>query len=225
LSAAGGGEPPPPPAVVVALRALQACDRLRLAWLRARLPGLEIERGASTNLAHARYALGRGARLRIAAGVMTERLRGRLRFELGPGASVEIGPGTWLRTDLAEVHVVAFAGARIEIGPEAFLNGCHVSAKRRVSLGRRAWIGPGSRIFDSDQHDLDAARPERCEPVQIGDHAWIAADVTVLRGVTIGAHAVVGTRSLVSDDVPAHALAFGTPARVRGVVGDRSKTR
>jgi len=40
-----------------------------------------------------------------------------------------------------------------------------------------------------------------------------------------GAHAVVGTRSLVTGDVPAHALAFGVPARVRGVVGDRSRTR
>jgi len=198
---------------------------VRLAWLRARLPGLEIDRGASTNLAHARFQLARGARLRIAAGVVTERLRGRLCFDLGPGARVEVGPGTWLRTEIGEVHVVAFAGARIEIGPEAFLNGCHLSAKREVVLGRRAWVGPGSRVFDSDQHDLDAARPERSEPVRVGDHAWIAADVTVLRGVSIGAHAVVGARSLVTSDVPAHALAFGVPARVRGVVGDRSQTR
>ena len=198
---------------------------MRLAWLRARLPGLEIDRGASTNLAHARFQLARGARLRIAAGVVTERLRGRLCFDLGPGARVEVGPGTWLRTEIGEVHVVAFAGARIEIGPEAFLNGCHLSAKREVVLGRRAWVGPGSRVFDSDQHDLDAARPERSEPVRVGDHAWIAADVTVLRGVSIGAHAVVGARSLVTSDVPAHALAFGVPARVRGVVGDRSRAR
>jgi hypothetical protein len=210
---------------VLALRGLQALDRLRLAWLRVRHPGLEIDRSASTNLAHARYALAPGARLRIAAGVVTERLRGRLHFDLGPGAQVEIGDGSWLRTEIGEVHVVAFAGARIEIGPEGFLNGCQLSAKRELLLGRRVWVGPGSRVFDSDQHDLDAARPERSEPVRIGDHAWIAADVTVLRGVSIGAHAVVGTRSLVTSDVPAHALAFGVPARVRGVVGDRSRTR
>ena len=49
--------------------------------------------------------------------------------------------------------------------------------------------------------------------------------MTVLRGVTIGAHAVVGSRSLVTNDVPPHGLAFGVPARVRGVVGDRSKVR
>jgi acetyltransferase-like isoleucine patch superfamily enzyme len=198
---------------------------VRLAWLRARLPGLEIDPSASSNLAHARYALGPGARLRIAAGVVTERLRGRLHFDLGPGARVEIGEHAWLRTEIGEVHVIAFAGAQIRIGPEAFLNGCHVSAKREVVLGRRAWIGPGSRVFDSDQHDLDAQRPERTERVSIGDHVWIASDVTVLRGVTIGAHAVIGSRSLVTNDVPPHGLAFGVPARVRGVVGDRSKAR
>ena len=94
-----------------------------------------------------------------------------------------------------------------------------------MRLGHRAWVGLGSRVFDSDQHDLDAARPERSERVAIGDHVWIASDVTVLRGVRIGAHAVVGSRSLVTSDVPPHALAYGVPARVRGVVGDRSKTR
>ena len=211
--------------MVLALRGLQTLDRMRLAWLRARHPGLEIDRAASTNLAHARYTLAAGARLVIAAGVVTERLRGRLHFELGPGARVEVGPGTWLRTEVGEVHVVAFAGARIEIGPDCFLNGCHLSAKREMTLGRRAWVGPGSRVFDADQHDLDAARAERIEPVRIGDHVWIASDVTVLRGVAIGSHAIVGTRSLVTSDVPAHGLAFGVPARVRGVVGDRSQAR
>ena len=211
--------------MVLLLRAIQALDRSRLAWLRFLHPGLEIDRRASSNLAHARYELAPGARLRIEAGVVTERLRGRLHFHLGPGAQVEVGEGTWLRTEICEVHVIAFAGARIEIGPEAFLNGCHLSAKREVVLGRRAWVGPGSRVFDSDQHDLDAARRERVDRVLIGDHAWIASDVTVLRGVSIGAHAIVGTRSLVTRDVPAHGLAFGVPARVRGVVGDRSKTR
>lgn len=169
--------------------------------------------------------LGPGARLRIAGGAVTERLRGRLHFDLGPGATVEVGEGAWLRTEIGEVHVVAFAGARIQIGPDAFLNGCHLSAKREVVLGRRAWVGLGCRVFDSDQHDLDAARPERIEPVRIGDYAWVAADTTVLRGVSIGSHAIVGARSLVTSDIPPHALAFGSPARVRGLVGDRSRVR
>jgi acetyltransferase-like isoleucine patch superfamily enzyme len=216
---------PSRPLVRSALRAIQAWDRARLRRLRRRHPGLEIDREASTNLASARFALREGARLRIEAGVVTERRRDGVRFHVWPGAEVVVGAGTWLCSDVAPVHVVAFSGARIVIGPEAFLNGCHVSAKSLVELGRRAWIGTGSRIYDADQHDLDDAQPERSAPVRVGDYAWIAADVTVMRGVEIGAHAVVGTRSLVTRSIPAHTLAFGLPAEPRAAVGDRSKVR
>jgi acetyltransferase-like isoleucine patch superfamily enzyme len=169
--------------------------------------------------------MGPGARLRIGPGVVTERRRHALRFLLGPNADVEIGPGTWLRTDLGPVIVACFEGARMVLGPESFLNGAHLSAKRELVLGRRAWIGPGSRVFDSDQHDFDAERPEAIAPVHIGDHVWVASDCTVLKGVTIGAHAVVGARSLVTRDVPPHTLVLGAPATPRGRVGDRSRVR
>lgn len=212
-------------ALRIALHAIRAWDRLRLRRLARRHPGLEIHPDASTNFASARFQLATGATLVIAAGATTERRREGVRFVLGEGARVEVGEGSWLRSDLGPVQLVAFDGGRITLGPECFLNGCHLSAKRSLTLGRRAFVGPGCRVFDSDQHDLDDTHPERTEPVEIGEFAWIAADTTVLRGVRIGAHAVVGTRSLVSDDVPPHSLAFGAPARVRGSVGDRSKTR
>jgi maltose O-acetyltransferase len=138
---------------------------------------------------------------------------------------VEIGPDVWLRTDLGPVILACFAGARMVLGPEAFLNGAHLSAKQEVVLGRRAWVGPSSRVFDSDQHDFDADRPETCAPVHIGDHVWVASDCTVLKGVTIGEHAVVGARSLVTRDVAPHTLVLGAPATPRGSVGDRSRVR
>jgi carbonic anhydrase/acetyltransferase-like protein (isoleucine patch superfamily) len=207
------------------LRALHACDLLRLRWLRWQTPGLEIHPGASANLAWARYRLAPGARLVIGDGVVTERRRDGVCFSLEPDATVTIGAGTWLRSELGPVHLVAFEGARLEVGPEGFLNGCHLSAKREVTLGRRVWVGPGSRVFDSDQHDFDAERPERSAPVRLGDHTWIGSDVTVLRGVTVGEHCVVGARSLLTRDLPPHTLAFGAPAVPRGPVGDRSAVR
>jgi maltose O-acetyltransferase len=211
--------------VVLQLKALQAYDRLRLGRLTARHPGLEIHPSASSNLAAARYDLAQGARLRIGAGVVTERLAGALHFSLGPGAEVVIGDGTWLRTEVGPVHLIAFEGARMTLGTQGFFNGCHLSCKRELRTGHRAWIGPGSRVFDSDQHDFDSERPEISQPVVIGDCVWIASDVTVLRGVTIGEHSVIGTRSLVTRDIPPHTLAFGQPAQPRGEVGDRSHTR
>ena len=212
-------------AAVVRLRAIHFWDGLRLARQRARHPGLEIDPAASRNLACARFALAPGARLRIGPGVVTERLPGRLHFHLESGAQVELGANVWLRTELGEVHLVAFEGARITVGPDSLLNACQLSAKSEVVFGRRVFIGSGSRVFDSDQHDLDDEHPEQSAPVRIGDHSWIASDTTVLKGVTIGAHCVIGTRSLVSSDIPEHTLAFGSPARPRGSVGDRTRAR
>ncbi len=215
----------PDRAVRLQLQAIRAYDRLRLRRLTARHRGLEIHPSASSNLAAARYELAEGARLTLGAGVVTERLAGALHFSLGRGAEVSVGEGTWLRVELGPVHLVAFDGARIAIGERGFLNGCHLSAKRELRLGRRVWVGAGSRIFDSDQHDLDSEHPEVTQAVAIGDCVWVASDVTVLRGVTIGEHSVIGARSLVVDDIPAHTLAFGQPARPRGEIGDRSQTR
>jgi acetyltransferase-like isoleucine patch superfamily enzyme len=211
--------------LILRLRWIQAFDRLRLRWLAFQHPGLEIHPEASTNLASAHYELAPGARLSLGPGVVSERRAGALRFSLGPGARVEVGRDAWLRTELGPIHIVAFEAARIVLGPECFLNGCHLSAKRGVVLGRRVFIGPGTRVFDADQHDLDAEHPERVEPVTIGDHVWVASDASVLRGASIGEHSVVGTRSVVTGAIPPHSLAFGQPARVRGSVGDRSRTR
>jgi acetyltransferase-like isoleucine patch superfamily enzyme len=212
-------------AVVLLLKALQAFDRTRLRIRMALHPGLEVHPEASSNFAAARFSLAPGARLRIGARAVTERRRGALSFILGPGASVEVGEVAWLRTEVGPVYVVAFEGAHIQLGPHSFLNAAYVSAKREVRIGRHSNIGLGSRIFDSDQHDFDADRPEESEPVRIGDYVWVASEVTVLRGVTIGDHSVVGTRSLVTRDIPPHTLAFGVPAVPRGSVGDRSAAR
>lgn len=186
-------------------------------------PGLSIAPDVSSNLASSHFALAPGAELVIGPRVHTERRAGGVHISVAEGARVEIGAGTWLRSDLCPVQIFAFPGARITIGRDGFLNGCHLSSKRSLVLGERVWIGPGSRVFDADQHDLDEQRREQIAPVVIGNHCWIAADVTVLRGVEIGEQSVVGARSLVARSIPPHSLAYGSPAAVHGAIGDRSR--
>lgn len=212
----------PAPHVVLMLRAIQAWDRFRLRRVMRRHPGLRIHRDASANLAFAEYVLAEGARLDIGPGVDTDRRPGGLRFIVGSGAHVVIGEGCWLRSHLAPTIIVAFEGGRLELGPRCWLSGCHLSAKQSLVVGRETLIGPGSRVFDSDQHDLDELRRERTAPVRIGDYVWIATDVMVFKGVEIGSHSVVGARSMVTRSVPEHSLATGAPAAVVGELGDRS---
>lgn len=207
------------------LRSQRALDRARLAWLQWLHPGLRVARDATPAFGTARFNLAPGARLEIAAGAATEHRPGALSFVIHAGGRIVVEEEAWLRTEVGPITLVAFAGGEIRIGARAMLNGCSISAKHRVRLGRRVLVGPGSRIYDSDQHDLDAERLEQGGPVEVGDHSWLAADVTVLKGVEIGEHCVVGTRALVTGDLPAHSFAFGAPARPRGKIGDRSQAR
>lgn len=48
----------------------------------------------------------------------------------------------------------------------------------------------------------------------VGNDVWIGTDATILPGNRIGNGAVVGTRSVVSKDVPPYAIVVGNPARV-----------
>jgi maltose O-acetyltransferase len=203
------------------LRLFQAWDRLQLRLLCWQYPGLEIDPSASTNFASSRFELAPGSRLRIGPRVATERIRDGVRFKLESGSRIEIGPDSWLRSELGPVNLVALGRGHLKIGRGCVMNGCHLSAKTRIDIGEGSGVGPGSRVFDADQHPPDDDTPERSEPVSIGDWVWVAADVTVLRGVEIGSHSVIRTRSLVTKSIPAHTIAHGIPATPQGKVGDR----
>ena len=50
--------------------------------------------------------------------------------------------------------------------------------------------------------------------MRVGNNVWIGYGACILRGVTIGDNAIVGTSAVVTKDVPANAVVAGVPARV-----------
>jgi acetyltransferase-like isoleucine patch superfamily enzyme len=52
-----------------------------------------------------------------------------------------------------------------------------------------------------------------CEPTVIQHGASIGSSATLLGGITVGEHAIVGAGSMVVKDVPAHTIVAGNPAR------------
>lgn len=72
-------------------------------------------------------------------------------------------------------------------------------------------IGPNCMIFQ--QVTLGGVGGNRGVP-RLGVHVDIGAGARVLGPVTVGDHAVIGANAVVLQDVPAHALAVGIPARI-----------
>lgn len=102
----------------------------------------------------------------------------------------------------------------LKIGRGVFVNSNLLAmARGGITIGEHARIAANVQLLSNnhDPYDLDVLT---CKPVEIGDYAWIGAGATVLPGVRVERHAVIGAASVVTKDVPDYAVAVGNPARV-----------
>jgi acetyltransferase-like isoleucine patch superfamily enzyme len=112
-------------------------------------------------------------------------------------------------------------GARIVIDSETHMQpGCHLHAcLADIHIGKNVEIAARCAFY-SFNHGVSPGtvimgQPlETKGPIIIEDGAWLGHAVVVLSGVRVGTGAVIGAGSVVTRDVPADAIAVGSPARV-----------
>lgn len=83
-----------------------------------------------------------------------------------------------------------------------------IFAHHGVEIGNDVQIGSHCSIYSLNTEDNTSGK------VTIGKGALIGAHCVIMPGVTIGEGATVGACSFVKQDVPAGALAYGTPAKI-----------
>lgn len=90
-----------------------------------------------------------------------------------------------------------------------------------VTIGENVMMGPECVIHTND-HKFDRIDIPMCQqgfgeekPVTIGSDVWLGDRVVILKGVTIGNGAVLGSCSVVTKDIPEYAVAVGNPAVVK----------
>ncbi len=108
-------------------------------------------------------------------------------------------------------------GYNINLGQRVFINhDCYFMDCNKIVIGDNVFIGPNCGLYTAiHPHDYQSRNEgiEKALPINIGNNVWIGANVVVLPGVTIGEGAVIGAGSVVAKDIPANALALGTPAK------------
>jgi maltose O-acetyltransferase len=124
-------------------------------------------------------------------------------------------------------------------GPIQFNYGCHtfigenffanfnttIMDDGRIYIGDNVMIGPNVSLM-ATSHPLIAEErmamkyrdghvsvSEYAEEIHIGNNVWIACNVVVTGGVTIGNNAVIGAGSVVTKDIPDNYIAYGNPCK------------
>jgi UDP-2-acetamido-3-amino-2,3-dideoxy-glucuronate N-acetyltransferase len=152
------------------------------------------------------------------------------KFFRHPAALVEsksIGKGTrvW-----AYAHVMAKAvvGENCNIGDHCFVeSGAVIGNRVTIKNGVSVWdhirieddvfLGPNA-VLTNDLWPRSGDRNWRASETVIEKGATIGANATILCGIRIGSHAMIGAGAVVTKNVPPFSLCYGNPARVRGWV-------
>jgi len=149
--------------------------------------------------------------------------------ELGRCESTHIGDGTrvW-----AYAHVLPGAriGADCNICDQVFIeNDVVVGDRVTVKCGVQLWdglrveddvfIGPNA-TFTNDRFPRSKHYPESFAQTVVEQGASIGANATILPGLRLGRHCMIGAGAVVTRSVPPYAIVVGNPARIVGYVGD-----
>ena len=108
-------------------------------------------------------------------------------------------------------------GTTLELLPNALLDSRYFTmnsnsvmiAAKRITLGNDVMMARNVVVYDSDFHSILGVAGEIKNPpapVVLGDHVWLGANVTVLKGSRIGSGSVVGADALVSGTVPENVI-------------------
>jgi len=110
-------------------------------------------------------------------------------------------------------------GSHVWIGPQSYLDA------RNLILEDYVGWGPGAKVLGSVHSGVPVEEPVittdlMIKRVVIGFGADIGMNASILPGVRIGAHAIVGAGAVVTHDVPPFSIVAGVPARF---IRDRRK--
>jgi len=117
----------------------------------------------------------------------------------------KIGNGTSIGTNsVLEFDNVIGSNSRIHTG--CFLE--------MTTIGNDVFLGPHV-VFTDDPHPMNCPRYTEClGGATVEDLAKIGANSTLLPGVVVGRHSLVGAGSVVTKDVPPEAVVAGNPAKI-----------
>ena len=133
----------------------------------------------------------------------------------------EVGEHVWIVPPLT-----AAVGKYVSIGEGTYANmNLTLIDDWKITIGKHVLIGPNVTLCTTGHsiHPKHRGAGMYSFPITIEDNVWIGANVVVLPDVTIGKNSVIGAGSVVTKDIPANSVAFGSPCKVFREINERDE--
>jgi acetyltransferase-like isoleucine patch superfamily enzyme len=158
-------------------------------------------------------AMGPGARIAFPAGDIVGPAHIAIGRDVLIGAHVTLAAGM-------PTEILATAAPVITIGDRTTVGrGCHLVGRVGIHIAHDVTLAPNVYVTDHNHHYGDVTTPIGIQvldeaPVSIGPGSWLATNVVVLPGTTIGRQVTVAAGSVVRGEVPDCCVVAGVPAKV-----------
>lgn len=168
------------------------------------------------------YGFSFGINLIIQGGIYLK--RGRFAVgQIGNDVTFKSGRGLNPLSRNIKSMICVEDGAIIDIGDSCGFSSVCLWAHESIKIGSNVNIGADSILMDSDAHSLfymdrhdveNDFRNKKNGPIVIDDDVLIGTRCIILKGVHIGARSIIGSGSIVVNDIPNDSIAVGNPAKV-----------
>lgn len=111
---------------------------------------------------------------------------------------------------------------KLYIGKNTYIGSySHIAGtKNKIIIGKDVLIADRVFISTVDYKYENINKPIKCQgfisrgDVIISDECWIGIGSSILSGIKIGKHSIIGANSVVTHNIPPYSVAVGVPARV-----------
>ena len=137
----------------------------------------------------------------------------------------ECGENTFLQLPV----YANWGGRHVHLGSNIYANfNLTLVDDGHIYIGDWVQFGPNVTIATAGHPVLPELRSngpfyQYNKDVHIGNAVWIGAGTVICPGVTIGENTVIGAGSVVTRDIPANVVAYGSPCRPVREIGERDR--
>lgn len=109
----------------------------------------------------------------------------------------------------------------IKLGENTTVESAHIAATepgKHILIGKDCMLSTDITFRTGDSHSIiDVATNKRinyAQNIEVGNHVWIGANVTILKGVKIGNNSIISSGAIVTNEVSENSISGGVPAKI-----------